>query len=158
MIATVSKGVLLLSLVYLTEKIQSICGVFLDFWPLFFTLLGYKTISSRQDKLSLLVTVGEYDMACKIAHHAVTAWKIMGVTTISVDKIRCLILKSITYQKGLIAGSFLGRIKYSLLTHSQSDYTMNDESTRKHIIRSHYFHVSVRTIGFLRSEYYVQNS
>lgn len=86
MIATVSKGVLLLSLVYLTEKIQSICGVFLDFWPLFFTLLGYKTISSRQDKLSLLVTVGEYDMACKIAHHVVTAWKIMGVTTVSVDK------------------------------------------------------------------------
>lgn len=73
MIATVNKGKLLLSLVYLTEKTQSICGVLPDFLLLFFTLLGYKTISLRQDKLSLPVTVGEYDMACKIAQHVVTA-------------------------------------------------------------------------------------
>lgn len=43
-------------------------------------------MSLRPDKLSLSVTVGEYDMACKIALHVVTARKIMGVTTVIADK------------------------------------------------------------------------
>lgn len=91
MITPDNKWVLLLSPVYLTgkekkKKKEFICGVLPDLLLLFFTLLGDKKISLRLDKLSLPVTMGEYDMACKIAHHVVTARKIMGVTTVIADK------------------------------------------------------------------------
>lgn len=52
----------------------------------FFPLLADETTSLRPDKLSLPITVGEYDIACKIAHHIVTARKIMGVIIVIADK------------------------------------------------------------------------
>lgn len=52
----------------------------------FSTLLVDKTIALRLDKLSLPVTQGQCDMACKIAHHVVAARRIMGVTTVIANK------------------------------------------------------------------------
>lgn len=80
MITTVNKWVLHLFSVYVIGKKEYICGVLADLLLLFFK------ISLKPDKLSLPVTVGEYDMACKIAHHVVTARKIIGVTIVIADK------------------------------------------------------------------------
>lgn len=139
MIAAFDKRVLPLSSVYIVRGKEFISGVLPDLFLLFFILLGDQKISLRPDKLSLPVTVGEYDMAYKTAYHVVTARKIMGVTTVIAD------CQSPLYKEANIA-----------YWPTVNQYILRKMSLQENILYNHsmYFCVSIHMMTFKEWKWY----